>query len=535
MESSVAIRCEAQAQLIEELRRISGSPSLSVGVFHHGRIVYTKHFGQLEVDNPQRANDNTVYYLASVSKLVSVCAVARLVQDGVLDWDKPILEYLPEFHRPNDDLGREATLRDLASNRTGLPLANLWWYHKQGKPLLGMDEFVRILADIDTVKPFRSSFYYSPWGFVLIQAVVEKVTGKPFGQLIEELILRPMELEDTTFEIPRKANFAPAHAVRNDGSAATFCMNLLDSKSGVGLSMGAKGSMNNVLRFFNKILSAYNYQKTYDTDTTPDSPFTQLREVFTPHISLSPADPISQAYCLGIYRTLLPGMLSCASLNTPLLGKKLPIFGADAPGMEVFHHTGNMPGYFGSYFLVPETQTGVVCLINATPLMDPTDFAAQCLLGAVLEEDRPANLLGLAKLAVQRQIGWYAKMKEAVEAQKTNIPASLPIEAYAGTYINRVGNFYLVVSPTENGLHLAVQGSATTTYSLLHLGGDKFYRPVDRDYEMLDGRFPYPHAPVFIFKFTVEGERVARLTWHTDLHLKPDVFRRVEPHISGKL
>lgn len=535
MDFNIAAKCEAQAPTIEQLRRISGTPSLSVGVFHYGRVIYTKHFGQRDVGSSEVANDDTIYYLASVSKLIAICAVARLVHDGVLDWDKPIHEYLPEFHRPNDDFGRKATLRDLASNRTGLPLQNTWWYHRGAKPLLHIADFVRILADIDTIKPFRSSFFYSPWGFVLIQAVVEKVTTKSFGEVIEELVLRPLGLRDTTFDIPRKSNLAHAHAVRVDGSAETFDMISLDSKSGLSVSIGAKGSMNNVLRFFSAVLSAYNHQKTYGTDTTPDSPFTQLREVFSPHIPLSSADPVNQSYCLGTYRTILPGILSCASLNTPLLGKKLPVFGAGALGTEVFHHTGNLPGYFGSYFLVPETQTGVVCLTNSTPLMDPTDFAAQCLLGAVLGETPPANLLQLAKLAAQRQIGWYERMEATVDAQKSDSPPSLPLKAYAGTYVHRVGDYYLVVLTTERGLRMAIQGSATTTLDLIHLSGDKFYRVVDHDEEMLAGRFPYPHAPSFVVSFTVEGGRATSLVWHTDIHMKPDVFRRVEPTFPGKL
>lgn len=61
--------------------------------------------------------------------------------------------------------------------------------------------------------------------------------------------------------------------------------------------------------------------------------------------------------------------------------------------------------------------------------------------------------------------------------------------------MNCVGNFWLVISPTKDGLHMAVRVSTTTTYDLIHLGGDNFYQPVDRDAELLNSRFPYPYAP----------------------------------------
>lgn len=224
------------------------------------------------MSSPSSSNDDTVYYVASVSNIIAVCVVARLLHDGILDWDKPIHQFLPEFHRPKDKFGRKATLRDFASNRAGLTLANLRWYHMKGQPLLDTVKLIRILADIDTIKPFRSSFYHTARNCILIRAVVEKRTGKPFGQTVE-LILRLLGLKDFTFEILRKTNVAPAHAVRSDGSVATIPMGPVDSSTSPSASMGGKSTMNEVLRFFNELLSAYNYHIIYSTDATPGSPF----------------------------------------------------------------------------------------------------------------------------------------------------------------------------------------------------------------------------------------------------------------------
>lgn len=212
---------KAGAPFIEELRRASGAPSLSLGVFHHGQILYTEHFGRRDIAQPDPPTDNTVYYLASSSKCISICAVARLVSDGVLDWDTPIRHYLPEYHRPDDGLGDLATLRDLACHRTGLPLANFWWGQMGGEPLLTKADLIQQACHLRTVKPFRSAFNYSAWNYVLIHAVVERVTGKAFGTVVADLILIPLGLEHTTFESPAPTpDLARPYAVRDDDTVS---------------------------------------------------------------------------------------------------------------------------------------------------------------------------------------------------------------------------------------------------------------------------------------------------------------------------
>jgi hypothetical protein len=106
-----------------------------------------------------------------------------------------------------------------------------------------------------------------------------------------------------------------------------------------------------------------------------------------------------------MYRIELPGNLSVASLNALLLHKKTPSSGLNLSGIEVYHHTGNLPGYFHSMYLLPGTHSGVVCLSNATPLMDPTDFSAQLLLGVLLGSRTLPDYASLALSARSAQLG----------------------------------------------------------------------------------------------------------------------------------
>ncbi|KAF2676798.1 beta-lactamase/transpeptidase-like protein [Lentithecium fluviatile CBS 122367] len=534
MDSKIFAQLEAEVPAIEDLRRSSGAVALSIGVFHHGRIIYTRHFGRRNIEFPDPPNDDTVYFLASVSKCISTCAVACLVADGVLDWDTPFHHYLQAFIRADDDFGNQATLRDLACHRTGLSQATFWWGQMEGESLLNTAQLVQQASYLRTIAPFRTSFNYSNWNYFLIHAIVEQATGKPFGEVVNELLFGPLGLKNTTFDTPAKThNSALSHAVRNDGTASKIPMNSLDSSTGLSACLGAKSTITEMLRFFSAFVSAYTYQKEHKVDTTPKSPFQQLRHILEPQIQVKEESPSS--YCMGIYRTKLPGVLSCASLNAQLVGPKIPFFGVNNAGTEVFHHSGNLPGAFGSYILVPETQSGVICLTNSTPLFDPTDFAAQIALGVLLGERKPDNLMALGKLATTSQIAWYEKVNKYLNNKRSSVRPSVPLPLYAGKYSNRAGNFVLVVTPTTTGLRITIEGSFKTSYDLEPLDGDTFCWVADRDREVCRGMFPYPFPPFHTVKFWVRESWVDRLIWHTDMTGKPDIFRRVGEMHGGKL
>jgi CubicO group peptidase (beta-lactamase class C family) len=522
---------------ISNVLNISGSPGLSIGVFHHGEVIYTKHFGQRDIARPEPPDDETIYYTASICKILSMCVVGSLVAEGLLNWDAPIREYLPELQQRNDELGREATLRDIASNRTGLPLANFFWGQMHTDALLHKSKYIQLSANLDSIKPFRSAFHYSTWNYVLVHLIVEKVTGKLFGQVAEERIFKPLGLSSLTYETPSSDNMTAPHAVLNNGTAVKTERNIYDSESGLAACHGGKGSLKDLLSVYAALVVAYVHQRDNNVDSTPNSPFKQLRIIFEPHIALDSTDnSSSQAYCLGLYRTKLPGILSCASLNYPLLHKKIPAFGAGVAGTEVFHHTGNIPGYFNSMFLIPETQSGVVCLSNALPLMDPTDFAAQLMLGALLNQPS-IDYAPLAKAAAKAQLGWYYLKSTYLAQKKTNRPPSLPLSEYAGTYWYKGKDFFkLVLTHAEHGLCLSVQGSAITTYDIKPWDADTFFWPADRDREVGHlGMFPFPWPTTHLIGFEVKDGKTKTLRWQHDMLAKTFEFVKEADGQTAKL
>lgn len=120
---TVAERLRILDPTISEILAISGSPGLSIGVLHQGRVVHTAHFGNPDISHASPPNNETIYHIASLTKAITACAIAVLVEEGNLSWDKSIHEILPEFKQRKDEIGHKATLIDVLSNRTGLPFS----------------------------------------------------------------------------------------------------------------------------------------------------------------------------------------------------------------------------------------------------------------------------------------------------------------------------------------------------------------------------------------------------------------------------
>ncbi|ORX97752.1 beta-lactamase/transpeptidase-like protein [Clohesyomyces aquaticus] len=530
MTPDLLLRLQVQTDTIRQIMRISGVPGMSIGVLHHGQIDHTQHLGQRDVLTEKAPQDDTLYHIASLTKLLATCLLGTLVTEGLLNWATPIRDYLPAFQNRSDEMGMHATLRDVASNRTGLSSSDWFWGQQNGDLLTPKNELVSLTTAIQAAQSFRRSFIYSPWNYILIQAVIESATGMSFGEAMKEKILEPLGLRKTTMEDAKGPNIAYPHAVHDDGSITRLPFCPLAPDTGLTAVMGGKSTLREMLTIYSALLSAYAHQKENNVDVTPGSPFMHLRTIFEPHIQLRRDVPSSsQAYCLGVYRTILPGNLSCASFNASLLRNSIPLFGLDLPGTEILHHTGNIPGYFHSMFLEPRTQSGVVCLSNATPFMDVTDFSAQLLLGVLLGSRGCPSFVPLAEAAKRAQLAWYEHLSKYLATNKTDHLPTLSLTAYRGRYINILGNFFLDIIPFKAGLRVYVQGHTLTTYDLLPYDGDTFYWEANRDREVCDKTmFPFPTHQRHLVSFQLGVMGVKSLQWHCDPMpmAKSEVFYR---------
>src|SRR5260370_19212796 len=94
-------------------------PGAAVAVVQGGKVIWLKGYGVRDVTKPGAVDENTIFQLASVTKTLTGAAAATVVDEGKLDWDKPIFNYLPEFVRYDPYMTRVLTERALLAHRTG--------------------------------------------------------------------------------------------------------------------------------------------------------------------------------------------------------------------------------------------------------------------------------------------------------------------------------------------------------------------------------------------------------------------------------
>ncbi len=175
-----------------------GIPALSIALVDNDRIVWARGFGFADPQKRTPATADTVYRVGSVSKLFTDLAVMQLVEQGRLDLDAPVIDYLPGF-TPLNPFKVPITLRQLMSHRSGLvrePPAG--HYFDPATPSL--DDVVRSLSKTTLVFKPGTRTKYSNAGVTVVGAIVEKTAKEPFAGAVDRALFRPLAMTRTSFE-----------------------------------------------------------------------------------------------------------------------------------------------------------------------------------------------------------------------------------------------------------------------------------------------------------------------------------------------
>lgn len=159
-----------------------------------------------EADLPMTAD--TLGGIASCSKAFTAAVVSALVDDGVLDYDRPIREYIPDFDLMDPFAARDCCLRDLLYHRSGLPGHDAMWPN----PNIDSAQYIRRVRFLEPNKPFRSVSQYNNTVYNLIGFIAEQASGIPYETLVRERVLKPLGMDRTTISL-KEMNNDPDHAV----------------------------------------------------------------------------------------------------------------------------------------------------------------------------------------------------------------------------------------------------------------------------------------------------------------------------------
>lgn len=367
-------------------RKVLPTPGLAVGLIKHGKIVFRKGFGMADVQQGMKVSPETVFDIASCTKSFTALLAAIAVQEGKLDWDRPVVEYWPEFELLDHYITRHITARDMACHRTGMMRHDLAFFDAD----FDRQEFVSRMKYLRFNAGFRQRGEYQNQMIVALGVLLEKIYGKTWEELIREKIAAPLglALHFRGEEVP--APYSKPYALEK-GRLVEVPYQTCSSDNPCG---GIKLSLDGALAYLNGLLIG------------PFALFT--KELFKPHMPLDDSGlmPGEKTYAFG-------------------LGWMTTLY----QGRRIVRHGGVINGFSSALVLIPEENSAVVILANTlTPA-----------LIAILQYVAVDALLGRMKLNYPAMMKAYFARQEELRKRASQqaiekIACPLPLPALTGKY-----------------------------------------------------------------------------------------------------
>ncbi|MES2762683.1 MAG: serine hydrolase domain-containing protein [Bacteroidota bacterium] len=172
-------------------------PGCAIGIIKNGKLIYAKGFGYRDLENKLPVTPNTLFPIASNSKLFTSTVIGMIVNEGKLEYDKPIKSIVPEIEFNTPTLNSEVTLRDMLCHRTGLSGNDEIWY---GSDLTRTEVFAKIKSH-ESVATIRTKFIYSNVMYIAAGEIIKLKTNKTWEEYVREKILIPLDMNHTVFII----------------------------------------------------------------------------------------------------------------------------------------------------------------------------------------------------------------------------------------------------------------------------------------------------------------------------------------------
>ncbi len=339
---------EKKQQIASELKRWD-VPSVALAIVKDGEVLYTGGIGMRDNDSLP-TTDETLFQIASCTKAFTATLAAVCATEGLLDFDTPIVEYMPEFRLSDDYATNHLTVRDFLSHRSGLPRHEYAWYGTG----FSREQLMKNLRFLPLNMPIRYKYQYSNFNYLITGALIEKVTGMKFEEAMETKLLRPLGMERSFVyldEIDKHEDHAIAfdrpveYTMTGIAPTAYYCspaeIHSDDPNEKVGDPTASAGCIVSCAKDMSKWLQFnLNKGKVGDQQLVRED---LMNLIATMHIPTG-EDPAFPEQCGDSYG----------------LGWSIFYY----RGHKTLEHGGNLPGFTSSVSLVPDRNLGIFISAN---------------------------------------------------------------------------------------------------------------------------------------------------------------------------
>ena len=252
--------------------------AISIAIIKQNDFFWAAGFGFIDKEKKIKADENTIYRVGSVSKLFTDIAIMKKRESGDIDIDLPIQNYLPKFNPENIYNDEPITLRQLMSHRAGILREPAYGNYFSDNET-SLKKTVESVNNSSLIHPPGTITKYSNAGIAVVGYTLEKVFQKPYIEFMQENILTPLGMNDSSFKFKNSMslNLAEATMWSYDGrsfKAPRFELGMVPAGS-------LYSSVTDLAKFVNMIFSdgSINGKKFVHPNT--------LTEMFTPQFTTS--------------------------------------------------------------------------------------------------------------------------------------------------------------------------------------------------------------------------------------------------------
>jgi CubicO group peptidase (beta-lactamase class C family) len=395
------------------------NPGFSVVVVRGGEVLFQKGYGVEVAGQGAPMTARSPVAIGSQTKSFTAVAIMRLVEQGKVDLDAPVVRYLPWF-RTADRRGAEITVRMLLHNTSGIPSEDRWLASRETDES-AIEREVRGLSRLPLVRAPGKSFEYSNENWSVAGAIITAVSGLPYSAFLEQEVLRPLGMTRSTTALARFGEIGAlwGHRARPNGVAPAAPRFLA-----VGLPAGSelRASAEDMGRYLTMLL------RGGTTDRGRFLSEASVRELFLP----------------GSYTTVSMPDVGVVEGRT---GYAMGWATAEVDGRTVIHHGGDAI-VMGSWTMIDTTTRIAASLLYNGPALDSYRYPSKISV-----------VNNLLHLAAGEPLSDYGRPKETDPTRNDyELPADR-LDRYVGEYLSGEGQ-RLTIAKAASGDRLLLDMTA---------------------------------------------------------------------------
>ncbi len=336
----LAKKLEGFEQYMVKILKDWNAPGVAVGVVAKDKLVFAKGYGYRDYGQRLPMTANTLFEIASNTKLFTAIAVGMLVEEGKLEWDKPVRRYVPAVRFYNDELNNTVTIRDMLAHRTGVTRHDMIFYRSD----LTRRELFERLKYLEPEEPLRQTFLYNNLMYTASGYIIELLTQQTWEDFVRERILQPLGMNNTVFsveEMKKQGDHSVAYKEQRD---STELIQIPHHEEQAWAGIGPGGSLvSNVQEMSRWLIALMNDGKYQDKQVIPPQ---VLKATLKPSIAVT--------------NHLLEN-LGYKELLSPVYG--IGRYLSSYRGHFLTYHGGDSGGCFSQVSCMPYDQVGVIVFV----------------------------------------------------------------------------------------------------------------------------------------------------------------------------